>query len=470
MGSTLPSKKTTRKAKSKRARAVPNGVAGSGTSQVSQQARQDWPTIECGAAGDHPSVQAFLTSLFHRPSSAEFQAQVDEPQYEPSDRLLLKRGSRLVAHLRISKREMRFGDLALPTAEIRDVATLPEFRRQGCASALLQAADQQMREDGAALGVLNTSDPHFYAKRGWVVFGNQSYSEAGARDVLSQLSALRELRPTTFFTKVSQQPDTQLNIRLWRHVEEAALIRLYAENTGHLFGPLERSPAYWRWLISRRGYDRIYVAIKGPDKLPLDDKLTAIVGYAATKGGRIAELVTTPDHPEAAEHLLARACSEAIELDEYPVRFDAPPNHPLHQVFVDAGGQHHTGLIDQGEVQMAKLFDPMSFLNHLCPQIHGRAKASSLELPTELGIQVDDQRYRIVFNQQRITVVPGRLGRSYLTCGSGPFAQLLLGHLNVQEAIKAGKLAASTRIAVETANSLFPKLQHWFPSLDNFTA
>ena len=132
-------------------------------------------------AGDHPLIHQFLLGATQKPSAAEFQAQVDDPTYEPSDRLLIKAGRQIVAHLRLVRREMRFGRLLLPVGLVVDVVTAPEYRGHGCATGLLQAARKQLLADGAVLGLLRTNMPRFYARRGWTVCGRHCYSSAGPR-------------------------------------------------------------------------------------------------------------------------------------------------------------------------------------------------------------------------------------------------------------------------------------------------
>src|SRR3954464_2776217 len=59
--------------------------------------------------GDHPSIHAFLVSVFHGPTSGEFQAQLDEPGYEPADRLIVKEGDEIAAHLRLARQTIQLG-------------------------------------------------------------------------------------------------------------------------------------------------------------------------------------------------------------------------------------------------------------------------------------------------------------------------------------------------------------------------
>src|SRR5262245_36589901 len=62
-------------------------------------------------AGDHPAVHQLLSAVFHAPSRDAFYSSLDDPFYEPRDRLLVKRGQRIVAHLHLTKRVMHFGPL-----------------------------------------------------------------------------------------------------------------------------------------------------------------------------------------------------------------------------------------------------------------------------------------------------------------------------------------------------------------------
>src|ERR1700704_1849440 len=71
------------------------------------------PRLVPARAGDHPAIHQLLLSQFRGPSSVEFQAQLDEPLYEPTDRLLVKQRDDVVAHLRLTKRLLSFGPLKI---------------------------------------------------------------------------------------------------------------------------------------------------------------------------------------------------------------------------------------------------------------------------------------------------------------------------------------------------------------------
>ena len=263
---------------------------------------------------------------------------------------------------------------------------------------------------------------------------------------------------------------TTYNIRLWRQVEQAALTRLYDENTQSAHGPLVRSEAYWQWLVRRGGNERVYVAIDGPDRFELDESLSPIVGYAATREGRIVEMMCSREHPEASVQLLARACGDAIERDFHRVQFEGPPDAPLHALFLAAGGTHSHHEADKGLVYMANLFRPRRLLKLISRSLADRIKEAGLRRPCQLGVLLNDEKFRLVISRRNVQLIQGTLGRSYLRCSRYDMAQLLLGHLDVRDAIAAGRLAASTRVALEMAAALLPRLPFWRPPWDDMPA
>lgn len=420
-------------------------------------------TVASGTVGDHPAVYQFLLSVFQEPSSAELQSQLDEPHYEPSDRLLVKHGDRVAAHLRLIRRKMRFGAATLPIAYVADVATLPEYRGRGYASALLAAAEQRMCDEGALLGLLRTPEPDFYRRRGWIVCGRHSYSVAGCHHVLAQLRQLEP--PQTRRLKASGPP--ALHLRYLRRVELAAVIRMHEFQLRQAYGAYVRTDAYWRWLVNRRGYDRIYVAIEGSPEIELDGTFSAIVGYAATRNERIVELVTKPERPDAAARLLARFCSDAIEQDLREIRVDLPPNHPLHSTLLASNGVFRQREVERGQAFMVKVLDTAGLVSGLHAELQSRLRLDVPYARRELGLVIGDQQLALEITSNHSCLARKRSGRTHLRCEWPQFWQLLLGHLDVQQAASQGALFASNRQGLELANTMLPQLPLWYPPLDD---
>ncbi len=197
--------------------------------------------LATGRSGDHASIYHMLLAVFQGPSRDEFYAQTEDPFYEPHDRLLVKRGYRVLSHLHLIRRTMRFGQVAVPVSGVHWLGTLPEFRGEGFGLRLVHEAEKRMAEDGTLVGVVRTAVPRFFQKAGWSLCGRHCYSQAKAREVLARLQG-----------EHSGRLAKPLSIRLWRHVEMPALMRIYQQNTQYAHGPLERTEAYWRWLVGAK--------------------------------------------------------------------------------------------------------------------------------------------------------------------------------------------------------------------------
>jgi hypothetical protein len=326
-----------------------------------------------------------------------------------------------------------------------------------------------MVADGAPLGLLRTRVPYFFRPHGWAVCGRHSHWRAGVRDLLAELSAEPPPGgnpgappPEWAATRDQRLP---LTIRPWRQVELPALMRLYSHWAESQSGPVARSEAYWRWLVASKAADQWFVAIEGPDRIDPQIGDGPIVGYCATREQRIAELVVAPGRWDAAARLLARACGDAIEKDAHEIALHGPPDHPLGELFLRARGTRHEHEVCQGEVFMARLFDPVEFLRGRRAALFALAQQARLPRPCELGLLLEGERLRLVVSRRSVKLLGGKLGRSYVTCNVADFTRMVLGHLDVRAA--AGRLDASTRLAVEVAAALFPQRPLWRSPLDD---
>ena len=278
--------------------------------------------IPC-ALRDHVALANFLTEIFGSGYPAEFQAAVENPLYAPHDRLLLRRMGRVIAHVHLTQRIMQFGSLALPVAGLYGLATAPHCRGQGLATHLLLAAERHMAQSGALVGLLRTRIPHFFRRTGWALCGGSSGWAASPHAVLGRLLE----------QGLGLRRSPRIQVRPWRRWEEDSIARIYRQNMVGNYGMLERSRPYWHWLLERRTYDQVYVALDGPDLWDFKESSTRVVGYAAVKGEKIVELATAPDRRKAAMELLARVCGDAIEQDHRRIALHAPAGSPFWGYF-----------------------------------------------------------------------------------------------------------------------------------------
>jgi len=416
------------------------------------------PSLTMATPADYPAIQCLLSDVLERPAPPGFRFAQEDPFFEPHDRLVLKDGARIVAHVHTTRRVMQFGSLALPAAGIEWLAVAPTQQRRGHGTRLLRAAECHVAGQGALVGLLRTRIPHFFRRAGWALCGGDVRSQAPARAILSELLRRRG--------RILRRRSA-LAVRCWRRLELPALERLYRENVQGAYGPLERTEAYWQWLIRRQAYDQIYVALDGPDLLEVEDASAPIVGYAVARGERLLELFTAKDRPGVAVRLLVRACRDGIEANRHWITLHAPCDHRLHGLFAQAGGRAALATPDRGEVLMARLLAPLRLLRLWAPVLEERAGAGGLPREFELGLVVERRKFVLVRQNGRVEASSGRMGRSVLRMNVADFTRLVLGRIDWNEAMGAGRLVASTALAARLGPVLFPTLPWWRPPLDD---
>lgn len=417
--------------------------------------------------GDYPAILHFLTSVFRGPSPAEFRATVEDPAYDPGDRLLLRRGHEILGHALITHRAIRLGATAVSAAGLQRLATAPDLRGQGFGGLLLRRAERRMVEGGHVLGLLSTTTPEFFARFGWAACGRRNPYIANVCKVLSVLAA------KGLYPKIRKP----LDIRPLRRMEISEIAGVYRANVAQCHGPLERSEAYWQWLVNRGAYDEFLVAIDRRDSRRASSRNAVIVGYAVLAGDRIVELFTMPDRSKAGIQLLSRACGEAIERGVDTLRIDLAPHHPLSRVLTAAGAVNQVGRCARDEVLMAKVLCPELMLRGMGGELRNRAIAAELPLPLDFGLAVDHQKYQLSIDAEAsisanglppetcsADVATGSIGRSYLRLDSAQLTKLLLGELDWN---LPGNIELSTKLAEQAAMALFPQQTLWRPTFDD---
>ena len=438
---------------------APMNSARPNTRSIKKQPTSQPTWIVPAHSSDLPAIRDLLISVFQTPISADFDAIHDNPWHDLSDRLLMKIKGEVSAHIHITSHFIRFGRSKIQVGRIHHLVTTPERRSNGLATHLLRAAEDQINEDGASLGMLRTQAVGFFARHGWIPCQSHLVTSASPRDVLAHLDIINI--PTSHSRPL--KPLTQHSIRLWRQFEQSSLMRIYQKNTSHACGPVIRSPGYWRWLLSCDGYDRIYVAIDGPDRIHLNEDASQIIGYAVMRNNQIIEFHTSCDNGDVERHLLSRICADAIERDDYSIELCAMATERLHKLILDARGTERPCK----NTLMMKAFDPLAFFHQIRPELHLRSTAASLRRPRELGLVIGNQNFRIKLTQRGARISERQPGRSFLAIPMNDFQNLLLGQQEVANAVRTKRWTASTRMAIQTASAIFPTCPIWSSPWDD---
>ena len=397
-----------------------------------------------GTEADHEMVYQTLLHVFQGPDRDGFLATLSDPAYKPEQWLLAKVEHRVVSHVHLTDRQVRYGTARLSNNGVAWVGTLPEYRGLGLAQNLLRLADARARENGVVYQTLSTSMPRFYKSLGWGVCGRQSVGQALSRNLPQTSDGVVEGKGGFW------------HVRPWRQVELGDLMALYERQYGETNGAVVRSEDYWRWIIGRKYAHVIWVACQGE----------AVRGYAFVKDHKILELATDPAFPQALKALLGRVRAEALERAYPEVILHAPEDHPALVAFRQASGK----IVDQadldGQVAMAHIPNVAGFLTAALPELNRRANAAAAGQPLELGLTVGDRRFLLHIEGEKSRVEPEKLSRRHLSLSPAAFVRLAMGHTGIEKALSEDGAETSTATAVDAAKILFPARSIWRSPLD----
>lgn len=432
--------------------------------------------------GDHPAIYELLQAVFQAPSSADFQAQLDAPGYDPSDRLIVRHGRQIVAHVRLVRQTIGVDGIGLPAVRVVELATAPAYRRRGLATALLHATEQIAAQRGAVLALTRTRYGSLFARRGWTVCGRPMYSIASPRNVLAEWMAQELAAADPVARYLRRGRGRRLVVRPLRRVELPALMRRYQQHLAGRSGWPIRSEAYWDWLLARCACDRVYVAAASSEPALEPQVHESLFGYAFVRQARIVELVPAEGALDAVRALIRRICADLSEQGAWLVRCDAPPDHPVHLWFRQAGGSTPSATQQEEPLTLARCLDPLRCLE-ACGGLWERRVAGELRQPSwELGltlVSTSDRPCRTAGSARRFRIAQEAGGplsvtanvpcRHNLTLDENDFLPLILGDSGARGLLRAGRLMSTTDDAKSLAELLFPEGQWWNPPLDDLS-
>src|SRR2546426_4636786 len=150
-------------------------------------------TINRRTQADADEVLELLVTVFDDTSRAWFEAGIIDPPYPESIGFVARAGyphagERIVSHVEMLDMPLRCGEVILHTGAVGGVVTLPEWRRRGLASALMERVIAEMAARQMPLSLLLTGSQAFYERLGWTDWPppGRSMSWEAARAMLGQ--------------------------------------------------------------------------------------------------------------------------------------------------------------------------------------------------------------------------------------------------------------------------------------------
>jgi ribosomal protein S18 acetylase RimI-like enzyme len=408
-------------------------------------------------AGDHAPIHTLLRAVNQSPTYQDFISWLDEPSYQPTDRMLVKDSGQIVAHVQVLHRVAMFADVKVPVGGLQDFAVLPELVPLNYDRLLLEAAEHAMQERRAVVSIVRSSQPERIREAGWTEARGRGYSQANVGDLLAHLAGQN---PS------GRRRDRGVRIRLWRHVELDSVRAIYRVANSHSWGAMSRSEKYWQWLVGRKAHSELIVAVEGHDDWEDLSTESRIVGYAVTHGSQVVEVCCRPKYAWVAPRLLERACRDAIERDYHAISLHTSAEDPLHELMVTAGGSWSADDRGAGGTLLVKLLDAPRWIETLDAVLRCRTRAAGIPRPCELGFDVGGRRCRLVLTRRRSRLVDEEPARVDVSCSPREFSNLLLGNLHVGRARDAGRIEVSGDDVLPRLAVLFPPCLFWQSQFD----
>lgn len=204
-------------------------------------------------------------------------------------RIAVDGDGRVLAHTRIFARKMLVRGVPVAAGGIGSVASLPEVRGDGLASAVVEDAVAQMRREGMGIGYLFTGIPAFYERSGWRTVKQPQI------DVDASEAAAIETGGTY---RVHHMRDSDL----------LSIVAIYGRATAGTTGAIARTPRIWQDAQTWLGED-------APGCLVAEHGGRAVAylrARAREYGYQILEAEHRPDEAEAIAALLAAAGRRAV--------------------------------------------------------------------------------------------------------------------------------------------------------------
>ncbi len=241
-----------------------------------------------------------------------------ESAERPSELRGMYAGGQLTAQLEIQSFEVQSGRGTLPAAGFGAVASPPEHRRRGYVAALLREACEELHGRGVLLLFLDPFKESFYGRYGWSVFSERRRYR-GAPDRFAPFR--RIATPHGQFVPCG--------------IDEAETFdAVYREALRGRFGPVARTPQWWRQSVLGSAYSgRANQAFVWRDD---QGRARAYTIYRLEQGDkertvRCREMVALD--PEARAQLFAFLAGHDVHVER--IQFDAPPDAPVNALFPD---------------------------------------------------------------------------------------------------------------------------------------
>lgn len=365
-----------------------------------------------------------------------FQRQhVGDPSYSHDQGSILLEDGKIVSHVQVYDKVMRYGSGRIPFGGIADVATDPEHRRKGHAAKLLENAIEHMKRHDLPLSLLYTGTQGLYEQAGWRV--------VPATVLEADVPAEARPGPRAYTLKPFEESQVRLLAGYWDQA------------MANLVGPLDRSIEYFQrqpdWL---EGWGEVEWDVIHRVGHPAGFVRTAVNGETL----ELLDVCGTSD--EVVQVACAQAVRRAVESGCRKIEGRVAPGSPLVREFAAFADIQLT----TSDSQMMRLNDLEGTLRGALPEFHRRRRHNPLaDHPVTLA--VGDFAARIEFPSGTVALGAPADGDARLELTDKQFLHMLMGVRGGLAPVAESSLRPSVKSQL---SNIFRETGHVFWCADAF--
>ncbi len=368
-----------------------------------------------------------------------------DPWYKPEHSRIIRENGKIVSHISIIEKAVRFGPVVIKLGGIGDVLTHPHARGKGYSRLLMEDALLYMQKNKYFLSMLYGM-PNYYHKFGYI-------------------EAVKDYKLFISPAKV-KAADPAYRSRELLSDDIATLLKLYQKNSHDRILAVDRSEQYFVRLI--KDYKKFIIVVDARDNP---------VGYVSfedniTRQFVINEAITTSIAVSLA--LFHEALNQAPEPVPPTLEIRMAPgmafvNHLLH-----FGGEMKETTYSEGEGNgMLVIIDLIPLLNELKPLFSSRLQHSEFnDCSDQLDISTDKETVTLIINNGELISVKKnpRFSNKGISLNSDYryFVRNIVGYWSVSELTEFTDAKIPDKSCLLLLETLFPKTDPFMSALDYF--
>lgn len=370
-----------------------------------------------------------------------------DPWRDPRNTRVALIDGRIVAHVQVHKRPIRYGRSHLVLGGIGHVATHPDFRGQGLSTALLRQAIERMETSGYHLSLLYTGINGFYERLGWCT--------------IPLSFPIGPVPPS------GPAPSGQYrveHIAIPEQLPEAPAI--YHAWAAQWVGPLERTSEYWRrnprWTNDEFIAEDPRAAMRASRDGRVYGYLRGRIDNLPPSRCAIDELCYLPGHEDCVPDLVHAFIEAARASSKELIELDCGEQHPCQELI-----RQYTDLRTETDTSaMFRIVDAVRLLNASARELSYRAASLASGLPTSMVIDYGVGRLRLQVAPTLRAEPTSSAADVQMTAAA--FLNLVLGRRSAAELLAEGSLSWVGADRTEMIEALWSRHPYYYARLDKF--